>query len=313
MNATWGVYKTQGRLKGGKETTGSDRKAVSFFVRWRVDGAKRRRSFKTRGHANTFYDELLKAKLLGWAADDKGWPIDPQVAAVQVPVVVAPAPVLAAHTFETYVDQAWWPTASTNMKPKNRLGHERNARVAVQLLRLKDGDRRVGFDGADVGDSIPLPLLDADDVKAALVARRRINGRTAAANQRRIDAARGQVGDETVEVTLAPEVASDATVRAFKITLGMILAAASASGHVVGDPMKGTAAVAGNSRETPPAERAPGAGRTRPLPRLLLGHPSHKAADQWDDRVCCTSKAVLTGPVDPTRTGWRLRRRCGLR
>lgn len=66
MNSTWGVYNVCGRLKGGKETTASDRNAVSFYVRWRVNGKVRRRTFKTRGHARTVRDLLLNAKLNGW-------------------------------------------------------------------------------------------------------------------------------------------------------------------------------------------------------------------------------------------------------
>ena len=41
MNHTWGVYEVRGRLAGGEECPASNRKAVSYFVRWRVDGTKR--------------------------------------------------------------------------------------------------------------------------------------------------------------------------------------------------------------------------------------------------------------------------------
>lgn len=254
MNPTWGVYKVQGRLKGGQETASGDRKAVSYFVRWRVDGRKRRRSFKTRGHANTFYDELLKAKLLSWEADDRGWPINPDLARGEGLAWEASDAtrdsVLTAYTVQTYVEQVWWPTIRSTLNPKNRLGHERNARLAVQLLRLREGDRRVGRDGARVGDSIPLPQLSSDDVKAALVARRGVNGRTAAVNRRRVEKACAEAGTDTASVTLDPEVVSAATVLQFKITLGMIVAAASAGGHVLGDPMKGSGAFAPKPRQS---------------------------------------------------------------
>ena len=54
MNGSWGVYEVRGRLAGGQECAPSNKSAVSYFVRWRVDGTKRRRSFKTKSHAVTF-------------------------------------------------------------------------------------------------------------------------------------------------------------------------------------------------------------------------------------------------------------------
>lgn len=104
MNRTWGVYEVRGRLSGGAECAPNDKKAVAFFVRWRVDGTKRRRSFRTKSHAQTFRDLLLKAKLLGWPADESGWPIDPQA---PVPEQVAPVESAAqpGRTIEQYIDR----------------------------------------------------------------------------------------------------------------------------------------------------------------------------------------------------------------
>jgi integrase len=111
------------------------------------------------------------------------------------------------------------------------------------LLRLKAGDPRAGLPRLSEGDSIPLHLWTADDTNAALVARRSINGRTAAVNRRRIEAAVTE-GPSIANVELIPEKAGDATVRAFKITLGMIAKAAMRSGHVDRDPMAGSGAYA---------------------------------------------------------------------
>ena len=252
MNHTWGVYEVCGRLAGGEECAANNRKAVSYFVRWRVDGTKRRRSFKTKSHAATFRDLLLKAKLNGWAADDRGWPIDPHLPAAPQPTEpVAPEQALG-RTIEQYINDVWWPTISIALADKSRLGHRRNADLAVQLLRLQEGDPRISPTSA-VGDSIRLASWTSDDTKAALAARRRINGRVAARNQRVLDAA---ATDPTVtEVTLAPEECSPATLRAFKITLGMIAKAAIASGQVSGDPMADTARHAPKPRPSKRRER----------------------------------------------------------
>ena len=252
MNHSWGVYAIRGRLEGGKETEASDKHAVSYFVRWRVDSRMRRRSFKTRGHANTFRDLLIAAKSMGWAADDKGWPINPASVAPLGSVNDAPESaevnVLPSFTVESYVEDVWWPTLRLTLSDKNRLGHRRNADLAVQLLRLRDGDRRIGHDGAHAGDSMPMPLLTSDDVKAALVARRHINGRTAAVNRRRIEkaAAEGERTGQVIDVTLEPEIASPATVRSLYITMKMIFDAAPTS--AAGDPMEGAAAFAPKPR-----------------------------------------------------------------
>lgn len=252
MNHTWGVYEVRGRLAGGEECPASNRKAVSYFVRWRVDGTKRRRSFKTKGHASTFRDLLLKAKLNGWAADERGWPIDPQLPVAPQPTEPADPEQPLGRTIEQYIDDVWWPTISTTLADKSRLGHRRNADLAVQLLRLQEGDPRIGATSA-AGDSIRLASWTSDDTKAALAARRRINGRVAARNRRLLDAAASD--PNITEVTLAPEECSPATLRAFKITLGMIAKAAIASGQVSGDPMADTARHAPKPRPSKRRER----------------------------------------------------------
>lgn len=146
----------------------------------------------------------------------------------------------------------WWPTISVTLADKSRLGHRRNADLAIDLLRLREGDPRIG-PGADAGSSIPLASWTSDDTKAALAARRNINGRTAARNQRLLDAA---VADNAIsDVTLVPEECSPATLRAFKITLGVIAKAAIASGEVSGDPMADTARHAPKPRPAKRRER----------------------------------------------------------
>ena len=49
MNHTWGVYNLQGKLADGREVAGDDRAAVKWFVRWRVDGHARKRTFRPEG------------------------------------------------------------------------------------------------------------------------------------------------------------------------------------------------------------------------------------------------------------------------
>ena len=251
MNHTWGVYEVRGRLAGGAECAPNDKKAVAYFVRWRVDGTKRRRSFRTKSHAQTFRDLLLKAKLLGWPADERGWPIDPQAPAPE-PAATVESAASPGRTIEQYIDGVWWPTISVTLADKSRLGHRRNADLAIDLLRLKEGDPRIAA-GAAVGTSIALASWTSDDTKAALAARRRINGRTAARNQRLLDAAAAD--DAISDVTLVPEECSPATLRAFKITLGMIAKAAIASGQVSGDPMADTARHAPKPRPSKRRER----------------------------------------------------------
>lgn len=253
--STWGVYKVRGRLPGGKEVDLPNPQAKSFFVRWRVDGHLRRRTFNTKGHAKTFFDELEKARLFRWDADEEGWPIDPARPVPRSTPVLDPAGEEAAagtaptgHTFESYVWEVWWPTLTETLGDSNRLGHRRNAEVATDLIRYSPQDRRLG-PAYSTGASISLHHLVADDLKAAVVARRHINGTTAAVNQRRLAAAK-KANMDVVDVALEPEKASPSTVRQFAVTLGMIAKAAKSSGHVPGDPMDGVMALAPMPRAT---------------------------------------------------------------
>lgn len=249
--STWGVYKIRGRLADGVEVDLPNKEAVRFYVRWRVNGSLRRRTFASKGHAKTFFDELEKARLFAWEADERGWPIDPSRTTASGPPeseadAVSGAGVLNQHTVESYVWEIWWPTLTQTLGDKNRLGHRRNAEVAVALLRYHSTDRRVGTRHA-VGTSIALAHLVADDLKAAVVARRSINGRTAAVNRRAIEAAK-KSGDDIRTVELKPEEASAATVRAFAVTLGMIVKAAAESKYVPDDLMKGVMPLAPKSK-----------------------------------------------------------------
>lgn len=130
MNNTWGVYEVRGRLGGGKECEASNRRAVAFFIRWRVDGTKRRRSFKTRAHAKTFRELLITAKTKGWEADERGWPRDPDSEAKSTRVD-EDAAARTGRTIEQYIEEVWWPTISVTLADKSRLGHRRNADLAI--------------------------------------------------------------------------------------------------------------------------------------------------------------------------------------
>ncbi|MBD3924315.1 hypothetical protein IEZ26_06750 [Nocardioides cavernae] len=246
--STWGVYGIRGRLANGTETDSSDKRAKAYFIRWRVDGVRKRRTFRQKGHATTFRDELEKARLFAWAADERGWPVDPSR---PVQPTMSEQPDAAggmkpghwmSHTLESYVWEVWWPTLTKTLGDKNRLGHRRNAEVAVELLRYAAGDRRLDSRHL-AGASISLSHLVADDLKAAVVARRSINGRTAAVNRRRIEAAKSS-GQDVTDLELSPEVASITTVRSFAVTLGMIVKAAAESKHVPADLMNGVMALA---------------------------------------------------------------------
>ncbi|RYB90074.1 site-specific integrase [Nocardioides glacieisoli] len=194
----------------------------------------------------------MEAKRYAWAADERGWPVDPgrpvsgSAAAVHPTADTLDAASKSGHSFESYVWDVWWPTLTQTLEDKNRLGHRRNAEVAVELVRYPPGDPRVGSTH-NAGDSIALHHLVADDLKSAVVERRGINGRTAAVNQRRLTAALSTAGD-VVDVVSLPEFASPATVRAFATTLGMIVKAAAASQQVAGDPMAGVMALAPKPR-----------------------------------------------------------------
>ncbi|QIK74700.1 site-specific integrase [Nocardioides piscis] len=192
----------------------------------------------------------MKARLFAWPADDRGWPVDPSTPLTAPEPLAdfgngpATAAVARTHTFESYVWDVWWPTLKDTFEDKNRLGHRRNAEVAVALLRYgaRRGDLRI--DSTRVaGQSIALADLVSDDLRWAVVQRRSINGRTAAANARLLSAAPADDA-EVVDIALIPEVASVGTVRAFAVTVGMIIKAATASEYVHSDPMRGVMALA---------------------------------------------------------------------
>lgn len=235
MSTSWGVYNLQGKLPDGSFVDGDDRRAVRWFVRWRVNGRARKKSFKSKGYAKTFRAKLLAAQGLGWAADSDGLPIDPAVPTTQVTEPEAPT---TGPTFQEYCEHTWYPTAKTGWGDKNRLGHRRNMRLAIEYLTYAENDRRVGrAHTAAVGSSILLEDVVPDDVLRAIAQRRVSNSRAAAVNERRITRAPADGAD----VRLEPEAASPATVRSFYVTLAMILRAAHASGLIPRDPLVGTA------------------------------------------------------------------------
>lgn len=230
MNMTWGVYSLQGKLADGTHVDASDRRAQRWFVRWRVNGSAHKRTFDRKGHAKTFHEALISAKARGLEADHRGAPLTGD-APVSVQAEVRRLAESKSRSFEAYCNDVWWPNVGAQMAPKNRAGHRKNMTDAIESLRYRANDPRVGLKtGADVGASIRLDDLDSDDIKYALVRRRQINGRAEAKNQRLIAAAIEQGDDVTVE--LAPIVASDRTVQAFWVTLGMIVRSAAASRQV---------------------------------------------------------------------------------
>lgn len=241
--STWGVYGIQGRDADGNTVAENDRTAVRWFLRWRVDEVLKKRTFETKGYARTFRDQLMRAKLMAWDADARGWPVDPSHrATAEATVERSPGPTgstagQSTRTFASYCEDVWWPTIAPTLGDKNLLGHRRNMRVAVDLLVYPAGDPRCRQPGA----SIALEHLTSDDLRTALVARRSINDRTKAANDRHLAAslARGQT-----DISLRPVQASPATVRAFYVTLSMIVKAAMQAGHLAGDPLAGVARLA---------------------------------------------------------------------
>lgn len=236
MTTRWGVYGVQDRSveNGGKL-------GKPWTIRWRVDGRPHRRSFPQKGHAQTFRDQLMRAQLMGWDADQNGWPIDPN----RISGVGDTATHTKPLTFAEYTLNIWWPSVESTLGDKNLIGHRRNRDLAIQILRYADTDHRLDQTMRTPGDSILLSDLTSDDIRAAITARRRINGRTAAVNARRIQAAvtSDHSGDEVV-LELRSEHASASTVRNFYVTLGLIVKAAMAGNHVTGNPLEGASASA---------------------------------------------------------------------
>lgn len=227
MNHTWGVYNLQGKAADGTHVAVKDPRAVRWFVRWRVNGGEHKRTLKQKGHATTFRNSLISAQDQGLEADDRGYPIKPasvaSIASAAEPVQVPPS-----RSFERYCLDVWWPNEGQDKEPRNRTGHHKNMRDAIAWLRYQPDDPRVDLKpNTGAGMSIRLDDLNSDDIKAALRRRRNHNDRTDAANARRIAAALEKGDDVAVEVK--PSIASDRTVRAFWITLGMIVRAAAAS------------------------------------------------------------------------------------
>ena len=234
MTTGWGVYNLAGKLPDGTHVAANDRRATRWFIRWRVNGTERKRTFKAKGHAKTFHSKLLAAQGMDWPADDRGYPIEPNRAAAASAVRPPSSP-----TFEHYCEHTWYPTARSRWADKNRLGHRRNMRLAIEYLRYAPHDPRLSLaEGRQAGGSIKLSDLVPDDLLRALALRRTSNGRTAAVNTRRVQRA---LATGQPELELTAETTSPATVRAFYITLAMILRAAQASGHTVKDPLIGTA------------------------------------------------------------------------
>ncbi|QYJ03508.1 site-specific integrase [Nocardioides panacisoli] len=289
---TWGVYGLQGRTSAGHTVAANDKAATRWFLRWRVNGVAKKRTFTAKGYARTFHDQLRRAQLMGWDADERGWPIDPTGAptdsADSAHAATGRSP-SAGRTgglsFAAYCEQVWWPIMAPTFGDKNMLGHRNNMRTACDLLVYPETDPRCDRrSGARPGDSILLADLTPDDLRRAVIARRSINRRTAAANQRHLTDA---LAAGAHDITLPVEQASPATVRAFYVTLAMIIKAAASSGHTHRDPLAGVAALA-------PAARA-----KRATSRLL---PSIEDIFDLADAI-----ATLGPIVDGRPTGDRYR------
>lgn len=238
MTTTWGVYNVQGKDASGAHVKAAGAGAVKWFVRWRVtaDGevSEHKRTFKQKGHAQTFHSSLIAARFGGWAADSRGWPVSP---AAVVRVVDDEKPL--GPTFEEYCIDIWYPSVKASWGDKNRLGHRRNMRLAIEFLRYSEADVKVlGLQGVRPGDSMRIEHIVADHVVRAVAQRRVHNARTAGVNERRIRAA--VVAGEQ-EISLSAELSKPATVRAFYVTLAMILRSARDSGLTSRDPLVGTA------------------------------------------------------------------------
>ncbi len=242
MSTHWGVYNLQGKLADGTTVDDRVRNASRWFVRWRVDGNPRKRTFKQKGHASTFRDHLLRAKVMGWPADERGWPISPDLKEAQSTALQQEADREPAHlgpTFEDYCINVWYPNNAPQFGPKMRIGHRDNMRFAIRALRYRTNDHRTTPGGPRTeGASLLLVDITTDDIHAAVALRARSNARTAAVNARRTQAA--SVRGDT-DIQMKPEVASAATIRLFYITLAKIVRAAERSRLMTGDPLVGTA------------------------------------------------------------------------
>jgi hypothetical protein len=255
MNPTWGVYPLHGKAPDGTRTdvTGA---AVRWVVRWRVNGGEHKRTLKRKGYAETFIKSLISAQEQGLEADDRGFPIKDgtQSAADHGPSTRVPeAP--PSRSFENYCHVVWWDNEGSAKSHKNRTGHRKNMEDAIKWLRYRAGDPRVGRKpNTEVGASIRLDDLDSDDIKYALRCRRNSNDRNAATNARRIEAAVRK--SDSVEVDLLPLTATDRTVQAFWVTLGMIVRAAAASRQTDRGCLEGGAAkMAPKPKRQPVSER----------------------------------------------------------
>lgn len=193
--ATWSVYPVVGLTSTGRQPK-ADEKAVKWQVRWRVEGVLRKRTFSRQGHAKQFHDRLTSARINDWHADLRGYPVDPTSAlptpasttATETPSsdgAEVRSALRAGLSFADYCLGTWWPINESRFNGKNKLGHRRNMRVAVELMTYQPGDPRLdGRPGTGPHQSILLRDLVADDVRRVLVRRRSVNGRTAAQNQR---------------------------------------------------------------------------------------------------------------------------------
>ena len=192
MNSTWGVYPVTTNQRGAADaasdgSAGKPTPPKRWLVRWRVDGDMRKRSFAQKGHAETFRDQLITAKVRGWQADGRGWPVDPDA---------VPHPNTSVRdggvTFESYAN-SWYDIRRSGFGDKTRRGHRDNMRFAIAALRYQPGDPRLRSESRrQVGSPILMEDLVADDVLRAISVRRTTNARTAAKNQHLIQDAFAQ-------------------------------------------------------------------------------------------------------------------------
>src|SRR4051794_11019072 len=104
MNSTWGIYPVSTNRPRSKSGVGKALPSLRYLVRWRVNAVLRKRSFRQRVHAETFREHLVRACVMGWDADARGWPVDANANRVGVSV----SEVLdGGLTFEEYAD-SWY-------------------------------------------------------------------------------------------------------------------------------------------------------------------------------------------------------------